>query len=277
MGRPTLLASIDWRETSGVDHPANEAEGWMVLLKKKRITTEDLQAALSEQADGHDHLHRLGAMVTEVDWASAPSDVAEAAGAFIAALGQYGYTEKADGAGDDEGSEGEMPMAVPVGQLPKGTQMVQCPECKAVYAPEAAFVEAYGKAAKPARPGETMVHPLPKGAAHCPLDGTALEPVQPPEAAAKSERRGLVSSLLEMVRSLYVHKAQEDDAAAIQSAIEAAWPAFVKEVVRIKASSAEYPVKRAAALYAVQGLAGSVEAARRQVQKQLPELSGKEE
>jgi hypothetical protein len=42
------LTSLRWRETSGVDHPANEEEGWVVMKNAEGLSDEDLERELEE-------------------------------------------------------------------------------------------------------------------------------------------------------------------------------------------------------------------------------------
>lgn len=47
-----LLTNIDWEETSGVDHPANQVEGWMVMKSEEDIVAKvEQELELIEKAN----------------------------------------------------------------------------------------------------------------------------------------------------------------------------------------------------------------------------------
>ncbi len=90
------IVSLDWQETSGVDHPANEEEGWLVMKHNGRVvlTDDELQAvsALEEVLEEDDQLHkaheRLQAALQEAepslkDAPAAVKTAAETLGAFL--------------------------------------------------------------------------------------------------------------------------------------------------------------------------------------------------
>ncbi len=90
------IVSLRWEETSGVDHPANLAEGWLVMKQAggAPLTDAELEAIteLEEVLDEDDELHKaherlravLGDSATSLK--EAPADVKEAVATLIAYL-----------------------------------------------------------------------------------------------------------------------------------------------------------------------------------------------
>lgn len=75
----TRLLDILWKETSGVDHPANLEEGWAVM-KASEMTLDDLDldklSELLDQAGEGDDVRKAAAAA---DFADAPDDIKDAA------------------------------------------------------------------------------------------------------------------------------------------------------------------------------------------------------
>lgn len=95
----TRLTDILWKETSGVDHPANLEEGWAVM-KNKGGTLDDLDLdRLSELLDEADRVTKgadLAAALGGADFSKAPKDVQAAAKILHGFAGEQAKAEQQD-------------------------------------------------------------------------------------------------------------------------------------------------------------------------------------
>jgi len=70
-----MLTNIEWDETSGVDHPANEEEGWMVMKNVGASVEDVLEEVLKAEAVRVEKQELLLASLTGGDFSDAPDDV----------------------------------------------------------------------------------------------------------------------------------------------------------------------------------------------------------
>lgn len=95
-GKPRMLASIDWQETSGVDHPANLEEGWALM---KAITDGgsmgDMTKAIEEEellVKAQDSMARLLTVSAEAGYfTAAPGDVRKAVDTLTGWFSKEGF------------------------------------------------------------------------------------------------------------------------------------------------------------------------------------------
>lgn len=89
MPKPRMLVDIDWEETSGVDHPANETEGWLVM-KSANTDVEDLIREEAEAIKRHEDLY--AALQSALGYlGDAPEEIREAANKLLEYLKESGY------------------------------------------------------------------------------------------------------------------------------------------------------------------------------------------
>lgn len=93
------LADILWKETSGVDHPANEEEGWIELVKgATRVTTkldaEALDALMKSSDENVEKNAGLARALSSANLAKAPSSVKSAAAKLTEWLKSEGFTKE---------------------------------------------------------------------------------------------------------------------------------------------------------------------------------------
>jgi hypothetical protein len=76
------LLNMTWKEVSGVDHPANEEEGWMVMKAKQKGDPDGETDECAEE---------LAEELFETDFSDCPADVQAAVGLLQTWLAQEGY------------------------------------------------------------------------------------------------------------------------------------------------------------------------------------------
>lgn len=103
-----MLTNINWKETSGVDHPANETEGWLVM--KGSESDQNVLAKLLEEEQ--EHVRKSGELfkiLSTMDLGDAPDAVRESGKTIVDWLKEEGYqVENAvhkPGEDDDEDEE----------------------------------------------------------------------------------------------------------------------------------------------------------------------------
>lgn len=78
----TALEAITWQETSGVDHPANLEEGWVVLKSadgsESRLSEEDLAAVAQAEEEWVRKAVAGRDVLVSLDLSDAPADVRKA-------------------------------------------------------------------------------------------------------------------------------------------------------------------------------------------------------
>lgn len=100
-GAPRALVDIKWQETSGVDHPANEEEGWMVMKTAEEVSvTTELAKAVEEEMELIKAHEVLGGLLQKLrdgeTLAQAPDHVQKAADTLLAWFDQLGYIAKSE-------------------------------------------------------------------------------------------------------------------------------------------------------------------------------------
>jgi len=73
--RQKMIVRFDWDDLSGVDHPANEEEGWMILKQKFEGNLDELVAQEEERIQKDLQLLRY---LDSLDFTDAPEDVQKA-------------------------------------------------------------------------------------------------------------------------------------------------------------------------------------------------------
>lgn len=96
--KPRALQDIDWEETSGVDHPANQEEGWMVMKSLMQTEGADdlLKMIESEErmTKAYEGLGQALIVVSEGEFMDdAPDDVRKSAENVAAWLVKSGYVQ----------------------------------------------------------------------------------------------------------------------------------------------------------------------------------------
>jgi len=92
------LADILWKETSGVDHPANEEEGWIELVKgatgvADKLDAEALDALMKSSDENVEKNAGLARALSSANLAKAPASVKSAAAKVAEWLKSEGFTK----------------------------------------------------------------------------------------------------------------------------------------------------------------------------------------
>lgn len=130
-----MLTNIKWKETSGVDDPANEEEGWIIM---KAIGNE-LDDILEAEAKRVEKQEQLYAILAAIDWNEAPyekalQDIKAAVQTILGWLEAEGYGKAGDYgyvAPDTEGDECVCPSCGTkiAHQLRTPCNEMDCPKC----------------------------------------------------------------------------------------------------------------------------------------------------
>jgi len=104
-----LIVDMRWDETSGVDHPANEEEGWIVM-KSADVDVQDLEDLIKAEEEFAKAFNTLMGTLEATDLSGAPAEVQAAAGTLSKWLKEvdhgFGYAQQSDG---DVGKGAEYP------------------------------------------------------------------------------------------------------------------------------------------------------------------------
>jgi hypothetical protein len=97
-----MIVDLRWEETSGVDHPANQTEGWVVMKNAEENDDEtvDLDAMIKAEAEVIKGFEDAVAALQGLDLKDAPPAVQAAIKVLVDYLQGYGYGYKPpEGAG----------------------------------------------------------------------------------------------------------------------------------------------------------------------------------
>jgi len=104
-----LIVDMRWDETSGVDHPANEEEGWIVM-KSADVDVQDLEELIKAEEEFAKAFDTLTGALEATDLTGAPAEVQAAAGTLSKWLKEVdhgvGYAQQSEG---DVGKGAEYP------------------------------------------------------------------------------------------------------------------------------------------------------------------------
>lgn len=105
-----LIVDMRWDETSGVDHPANEEEGWIVM-KSADVDVQDLEELIKAEEEFAKAFDALTSALEGTDLSGAPKEVQDAASTLLKWLKEaaYGYGYGYAQPGGDEGKDGGYP------------------------------------------------------------------------------------------------------------------------------------------------------------------------
>lgn len=226
-----MLTNLRWKETSGVDHPANEEEGWMVM-KAMGTALEDL---LKEEADFQKNGERVLAILNAFDFTEAPKNVQTASKVIAQWLTEeVGASEKAEHPDCPPGEEydEDKEMCVPVSRAKRRGK-----DGKEEYASKgleeallAEDVDAATAKAVAEKIGDTRI--CPPGEEYDEGRGMCI----PMRRSKSTRKRGqLIDSLLDSIKNRGTQKRGPTEK-QIQEAIQANWPDFLKEMKAIMKS-----------------------------------------
>jgi len=85
-----LIVDMRWDETSGVDHPANEEEGWIVM-KSADVDVQDLEELIKAEEAFAKAFDTLTSALEATDLSGAPDEVQAAAGILSKWLKEVAY------------------------------------------------------------------------------------------------------------------------------------------------------------------------------------------
>lgn len=132
-----MLTNIKWKETSGVDEPANEEEGW-IIMKMKELGDE-LDEVLKAEAERVEKQEQLYAILAAIDWNEAPyekalQDIKAAVQTILGWLETEGYGKAGDYGYVAPNTEGDECICPSCGtkvahQLRTPCNEVDCPKC----------------------------------------------------------------------------------------------------------------------------------------------------
>jgi len=86
-----LIVDMRWDETSGVDHPANEEEGWIVMKSADRKDIQDLEDLIKAEEAFAKQFDSLTSALQDTDFSGAPKEVQDAVTLLLGWLQEYGY------------------------------------------------------------------------------------------------------------------------------------------------------------------------------------------
>lgn len=98
-----LIVDMRWEETSGVDHPANEEEGWIVM-KSADVDGPDLAELIKAEEEFAKAFDALTGALDGADLSGAPEEVQNAASILLKWLKEVANSV---GYGQPEGGEGK--------------------------------------------------------------------------------------------------------------------------------------------------------------------------
>lgn len=241
-----MLTNLRWRETSGVDHPANEEEGWMVM-KAMGTALEDM---LKEEADFQKNGERVLAILNAFDFSEAPKSVQTASRVMAQWLTEeVGASEKAEhkecppGEEYDEASGKCVPMKQARGKKPGEEYKGKSLEELLAEDDDDDVGKAKAKAEHDCPPGEEWD----EGKQAC---------VATMRRSTRKQGQ-LIQSLLSAIQNKGATEKRGPTEKQIQEAIQSNWPDFLKEMKAIMKS--EDGNRKSQAFETVKDFQGAVE------------------
>jgi hypothetical protein len=93
------IVNLRWDETSGVDHSANEEEGWAVMKNADITGVEELDELIKQEAELIKAANDLTAQLTELKDGDVPKEVKDACDTILKFLEEQYGNKKPDGYG----------------------------------------------------------------------------------------------------------------------------------------------------------------------------------
>lgn len=200
-----MLTDIKWKETSGVDFPANQEEGWLVM--KQAGIADELEEILKTEAEFVEKQERLYAVLAAIEWDKAPySDAPDDVKAASKTLQDWLEAE-----GHAEPKEGKKPSDYSYAEPAKKV------EDEDVNKAEAESEEPYGKPSKKTEDKEKE-YPIP--------------------------RKKLIQALYEAVRQVFSRRKPIGISLESAKIIKSGWGGFLEDAFGILRSPEDSELKK---------------------------------